>query len=100
MSFNPTAISAVQKGDRMVALYATVDGEEVFMGSSLNSAGFEAATKMGWIVDALEAHYGIKAVKPKKAAAATKKAAPKKTAGTKSVASLLPTTKKIVKKGK
>ncbi len=80
--FAPTAISVEQKGARMTAMYATVDGEQVFLGSALSSGTTDSGVKMNWIADAIEAHYGVPVSRPgakkKKTAAPAKKAAPKK----------------------
>lgn len=95
--FTPTAFRAEQKGARMVAIYATVGGEDVFVGSSLNGGGYDAADKIKWVTDALEAHYGLTGAKPKKAKAT--KAAPAKVAIGKK-AKAVATKKPLAKKGK
>lgn len=81
--FKPTSFRTEQKGARMVAIYATVDGEEVFVGSSLNGGGFDAADKVDWIVRALESHHYLKdegGAKPKTKKAPAKADAPAKKA--------------------
>lgn len=93
--FTPTAFRVEQKGARMVAIYATVAGEEVFVGSSLNGGGFDAADKVAWMVVALESHHGLTAGTAKKAKAAAP--SPKKAAGTSDKKSLV-AKKKIGKK--